>query len=142
MASVTPERYHFRDGAKMAIKQGDIPEYLILEPFRTTVLIQQVVVVTILNGITCRICIAALLDEFTYILGSIRLGLPSAPVANASAKDVGNAFYGVIDFLAVGGYIYVSVVRLVRGHHILSPDDEVLDIPFIVVLDVGRTSAG
>lgn len=42
----------------------------------------------------------------------------------------------MIDFIAVGGYIYVSVVRPVGGYHILSPDDEVLDIPFIVVLDV------
>ena len=39
-ASVIPERYHFRDGAKMAIKQGDIPECLFLESFRTTILVQ------------------------------------------------------------------------------------------------------
>lgn len=59
----------------MAIKQGDIPECLILEPFRTAVLVQEVVVVAILNRITGRICVAALLDEFTYIVGSIQEGL-------------------------------------------------------------------
>lgn len=51
----------------MAIKQGDIPECLILEPFRTTVLVQEVMVVSILNRITGRICIAALLDELTAL---------------------------------------------------------------------------
>ena len=70
----------------MAIKQGDIPECLYLESFRTTVLVQKVVVVTILNGITCRICIAARLDEFTYILGSIRVGLPVTWAINAAAN--------------------------------------------------------
>ena len=72
--------------AKMPIKQGDIPECLILESFRTTILVQQVVVVAVLNGITGRICIAALLDEFTYILGSIGVGLPVAGTINAAAN--------------------------------------------------------
>ena len=46
------------------------------EPFRTAVLVQQVMVVSILNGITHRVCIAALLNEFLRPLGGIRVGFP------------------------------------------------------------------
>lgn len=65
-----------------------------------------------------------------------RLWLPAAPVADAGAKDVGNAPKGVIDFLAVWGGIYVSVVRPVVRNHILSPDDKLLNLPLVEVLDV------
>ena len=70
----------------MAIKQGDIPECLVLEPFRTAVLVQEVVVVAVLNGIERRICIATLLDEFTKILGGIRVRFPIAGSIDAPAN--------------------------------------------------------
>ena len=47
------------------------PECLLSEPFRTAVLVQQVMVVSILNGVTHRVCIAALLNEFLRPLGGI-----------------------------------------------------------------------
>lgn len=45
------------------------------ESFRAAVLVQEVMVITILNGIDCRICIAALLDELPHVLGGIRVGI-------------------------------------------------------------------
>ena len=53
------------------------PSY-ILESFRNTTL----------NSITGRICIASLLDERTYILGSIWVGLPVARTIDVSADTI------------------------------------------------------
>lgn len=78
-----------------------------------------------------RSVLAVIPGDFRY-----RLRLPAAPVADAGAKDVGNAPEGVINFVAVRGGINVPVVRPVGRHHILSPDDKLLDLPLIEVFDV------
>ena len=69
----------------MAIKQGDIPECLFLESFRTTILVQQVVVVAILDCIDGRICIAAFLDEFFCPFSSIGVRFPVAGAVDMPA---------------------------------------------------------
>ena len=74
-ASVIPERYYNRDSADTAIKQVDIPACLISESLRTTILVQQVMVISILNGIQRRIRIAELLVG--HIVLRVKNGLPA-----------------------------------------------------------------
>lgn len=72
------------------------------EPFRTAVLVQQVMVDSILNGITHRVCIAALLNEFLRPLGGIRVGFPVAGPVDVPAVSIYPSTFRAARFLMLG----------------------------------------
>ena len=83
------------------------PECLLSEPFRTAVLVQQVMVVSILNGITHRVCIAALLNEFLHPLGGIRVGFPVTGPVDVPADIHLLCLFRSEDFLVRLGLVLV-----------------------------------
>ena len=83
------------------------PECLLSEPFRTAVLVQQVMVVSILNGITHRVCIAAHLNEFLRPLGGIRVGFPVAGPVDVPADIHLLCLFRSEDFLVRLGLVLV-----------------------------------
>lgn len=83
------------------------PECLLSEPFRTAVLVQQVMVVSILNGITHRVCIAALLNEFLRPLGGIRVGFPVTGPVDVPADIHLLCLFRSEDFLVRLGLVLV-----------------------------------